>query len=152
MYGVASLFGLVFIFNAIYIYLAVSTHRGEIEGNAYEAGLAYQQVIDAEQRARELNWEVAVSVEKQQDVAEKLIKVRLLDEEGKAVANRKLRLRLFVPAEKNFDVELLPKESREGEAGVYSALALLPAQGLLLTEIRDETRSDALLWKRRVYY
>ena len=56
-------FGVIFVANFIYIWLALSTFTGEHTQNAYDKGLAYNSTLEAAETQYALPWQPKVSVE-----------------------------------------------------------------------------------------
>ena len=56
-------FGVIFVANIIYIYLALSTFTGEHTVNAYDKGLAYNSTLAAAEEQKALPWSALLSAE-----------------------------------------------------------------------------------------
>jgi len=49
-------FGIIALVNAVMVTLAIRTHSGLITDHPYEKGLAYDQVVEADNKQEELGW------------------------------------------------------------------------------------------------
>lgn len=54
-------FGIIIVVNAIMMTLAIRTHSGVVTDHAYEKGLAYNKVVEAEQKQQELQWNAEIN-------------------------------------------------------------------------------------------
>ena len=49
-------FGFIAAVNAVMVTLAIRTHSGVVTDHAYEKGITYNQVVEAEEKQKELGW------------------------------------------------------------------------------------------------
>lgn len=45
LFSILSAFGVVFAVNGFFVYKAISTHQGEVIEDAYQKGLAYDEIV-----------------------------------------------------------------------------------------------------------
>ncbi|HEU0072242.1 MAG TPA: FixH family protein [Alphaproteobacteria bacterium] len=96
-------FALVATVNAIFIVMALRSHPGVADDNAYVDGLAYNQTLAAAESQRALGWQVTLTAG---DGPAGEIKLRALDKAGAPVAAAAVRLSLRHPGRKDADREM----------------------------------------------
>ena len=129
-------FGVVFAVNGTFIYLALATHPGDDQKDAYVAGLEYNKEI-AEMRAQQkLGWRATLSV-KPDGPAGEFIELAFVDVAGNPVRGLKLEAELRSPVTASLDH---PIKFKGAEPGVFRAsVAEAPqAQWDLVVEARSD--------------
>ncbi len=113
-----SFFGLIFVVNGIFAYMALSTHTGLVTKNAYEKGLAYNEVLQKVKNQPKLKEEAVYD--------SGVLRWFLADENNTFLENAMVSARIIRPVQGgyDFDVTLEYKGS-----GVYEAKLDLPLQG-----------------------
>ncbi len=112
-------FGVIVVVNSIFLYMALKTQPGVVTKNAYEKGLAYNDLI---QKARsQPNIKQYVSYENG------VIKWELASEDGVAITNADIDVKIIRPVQKGYDFDI--KLKHDGN-GVYKADISLPLKGL----------------------
>lgn len=64
----ASFFGFIAMVNAVMVTLAVRSHSGTVTEHPYEKGLAYNQVVEAEEKQRKLGWDGRITLQSNNDI------------------------------------------------------------------------------------
>lgn len=57
----AAFFGFIAVVNAVMMTLAIRTHSGVVTDHAYEKGLAYNKVVEAEKQQEQLGWQCKIT-------------------------------------------------------------------------------------------
>ena len=93
--------GLVFAVNAGMVAAAISTYSGLAHDNAFGRGLAYNRVLEAQERQDGLGWRVDVELgAAAAGDGGRLVRVRLADAGGAALADGHVSLELHRPVER----------------------------------------------------
>lgn len=95
-------FGFIAAVNAVMVTLALRTHSGTVTDHAYEKGLAYNRVIEANEKQETLGWEGKI------DYRDGMLHFALSDKEGHALPPEKATATLTRPTQQgmDFSVEL----------------------------------------------
>lgn len=143
-------FVLLFSINIIFLYLALNSHRGLIEKNPYEKGLAYQVQIDASERALKSGIQVEFSAGPANEKGIRKTEVRVLSSDTSPLQGVEVSLEAKRPSVAGYDVstKLLEKETTPG---TYEADLILPYSGLWLVSLRVEQEGVTYLWRRKEY-
>ncbi len=115
------LFFAVFIFlDAIFVYLAVSTHTGVVTDKAYEKGLAYDTLLKDSRLQKESGVQHEVSYQAP------MLLLTLKDKDGNPIEAAKVTAKMIRPVQAGYDFELIltPVDS-----GVYAAELQAPLPG-----------------------
>ncbi len=116
-------FGVVFIVNAVFVYLATASHSGVVTEHAYNKGLDYNATILAAHHQQELGWQGAVAYEGG------MLQYRLKDVAGKALHAAAVEAFITRPLQSGQDFSLTLAED-EGEPGLYEAAVQFPMKGV----------------------
>lgn len=98
-YLIVAFFVVIFLVNLVFLYFAQTTHTGVIRDQAYEHGLAYNDVVAAAKKSDELAWGVMITPQ-----ADKLA-VRLTDAEGAPITTANVVIRFRRPTVSGYDFE-----------------------------------------------
>lgn len=128
-------FGVVAGVNAVMIYVAVTTFRGEETSHAYERGLAYNLDIAVAREQSARDWKVEASILRRSRT-ESLVSVVLRDASGGSISGMRVSAAIRAPVDRTKDVSV---ELAETEPGRYEAPAVIEAgwRDLLLSAERD---------------
>ena len=126
--ALVAFFGVIFTVNGIMTYIALSTFSGIETQNAYQTGRDYNERIEAAAQQQALGWQVTFAEDfaARGDGAEARVTVRVVDADGAALSGLGGELTFWRPVVRGKDV-VVPLA--EQDAGVYSAVAALPARG-----------------------
>ncbi len=140
-------FGVIFGVNAVMIYAALTTFRGEDTSRAYERGLAYNLDIALAREQGALDWKVEASILRRSR-SESLFSVVLHDASGAPLSGLKVSATIRAPVDGKKDVSI---QLAETEPGRYEAPAVVEAgwRDLLLSAERDGR--EAFRSKSRVH-
>lgn len=109
-------FLVVLAVNGVMVMLAVRTHTGTVTDHPYEKGIAYNQVVQAENSQEKLGWKAQMILDGE------TLNVVLKDARGNTLSPNSLTVRFVRPTQDGMDFEVTP---RNGKAQVR-----LPARGL----------------------
>jgi nitrogen fixation protein FixH len=98
-------FGVVFVANAIFIYLALGSFPGVVVESSYEAGQAYNEEIAAAKAQAELNWQVSSEFVRTSDQDGKLV-VTAKDAQGTPLYGVALHALMRNPVHDDTDVKI----------------------------------------------
>jgi nitrogen fixation protein FixH len=93
-------FGFVASVNAVMMTLAIRTHSGVVTDHPYEKGLAYNQVVEAEKKQKELGW---VGEIRYNDSALTFI---LKDKNGAVITPAQITATITRPAQQGMDFKV----------------------------------------------
>ena len=121
-------FGVIFTVNGIMAYIALSTFSGIETQNAYQTGRDYNDRLAAAAAQQALGWQVSFAEDfaPSGEGAQASVTVRVVDADGAAVTGLGGELTFWRPVVRGKDVIV---QLEEQGAGVYSAIADLPARG-----------------------
>lgn len=128
-------FGVVGGVNALMIYYALSTFRGEVSDHPYEAGLAYNSQISAAEAQAGRQWQVDLHFETRP--GSRSVRASFLDKNGVALAGLRVHGLYASPTDLYRDEAF---DLQEAEPGVYVGGAVLAAGAW---EFRIEARQGA---------
>lgn len=134
-------FAVFMILDAIFVYLAVSTHTGVVTDKAYEKGLAYDSVLEKAAAQKEAGVAFDVSYH------DHLFKTSVTDGEGKPIEGASVKV-LFIRAVQaghDFTAALTPSGP-----GVYSAEVKPPFPGAWTVKVEVQWNDQTYLTTRRV--
>jgi len=128
--AMAVFFGIIFLSNAVMIYLAVSTFPGNVSDTAYQDGRDYNQLLEAASQQQALGWQTEASLEKlpaQNAERRALVRLHYTNREGEPLTGLQVSGALMRPSQQGTDVtlDLVPQGS-----GVYAVQISLPYDGL----------------------
>ncbi|MBF0622218.1 MAG: FixH family protein [Magnetococcales bacterium] len=110
-------FVVVFIANFALVYLAQSSWTGLTTENHYEKGLAYNDVIAAQQAQNAMEWHVDLVVKPLEANRDERLVIRILDRQDMPVTGVEVDGVLFRPVPSGYDK---PLKLVEQDAGVYA--------------------------------
>ncbi|MFM2041734.1 MAG: putative nitrogen fixation protein fixH [Pseudomonadota bacterium] len=118
--------GIVLAVNAVMVTVAVKTFTGLTVEKPYERGIAYNRVLDAQQRQDALGWQVAADMDVAADGLTGRLLLTVRDAGGGAVDALAVEARLVRPVEVIDDVPLFFTPAGDGR---YVATVTLPRPG-----------------------
>lgn len=135
-------FAVIFVLDGIFVWIAIDTHTGVINENAYETGLAYNDVLARAERDESLGWNADISVE-----GGNTLNVALTDADKAGLAGAAVVAKLVRPTQggHDFTVALF-----EGGTGVYTGRADFPMAGQWDVHLRAVRGEDAYHTVKRV--
>lgn len=113
-------FAIVFAVNGVFVYQAVHTNTGLVTEEAYEKGIAYNDVLAHAKAQHALGWKDKISYENGQ------LQVTLRDAKDLPLENAKVMAYISRPTQDGMD-QTHPLAAQGG--GVYAAPISLPALG-----------------------
>jgi nitrogen fixation protein FixH len=140
-------FGVVGTANFVMVRYALVTFRGEDQDNPYEAGLAFNQEIDAAEAQAARHWQVDGTIRRREDGRAEL-DLSVLDTNGAPIPGLAISGRLAGLADKNLDRALTFEETRLGAfvgtvdapAGPWDLYIELAREGERLYRSRNRIR------------
>jgi len=113
-----------FVFLAIadgfFVYLAASTHTGVVKEHAYEKGLNYNQVVQAQKTQEQLGWKPTLSLMSNK------VRIEVLDKNNLKLDRAKVSIHFKRPTQSGYDFSMkLP----EVAAATYEANITFPLLG-----------------------
>ncbi len=116
-------FGVIFLVNGIFAYLAIATFSGGDTSDPYRKGLRYNDTLAADERQAERGWQTDVAY----DGTAGQLRVSLVDKAAEPLSGLQVAVRLSRPATSKDDLHLRLKEVSHG---VYAAdVGLAPGCG-----------------------
>lgn len=114
---VLTFFGIIIAVNATMSVLAVETLSGTEVDNPYNAGLAYQNEIEAAQRQDDRHWQVSAATKR--DAAGNVnVSIVARDAQGVAIKGLQVNVQLQRPVDKRFDRDAALVEQAPGSYAV----------------------------------
>lgn len=113
LFGFVAFFVLIFMANAALVYLALNSWTGLETEQAYARGVAYNRVLDADARQRELGWQSRVTVAVLPD-GRVQVDVGLFDKRGVALRDLTVNARFIRPTHQGSDFSLPLRSVGEG--------------------------------------
>jgi nitrogen fixation protein FixH len=123
-----SFFGVIFVVNGIFVYMATTTWTGISTEKAYEKGLRYNETLEAVQNQSRLGWKSTVAFAKPYDN----LVVRFETQNGAPVSGLRITGMAVRPTHEGYDQALTFTEAQPGD---YAATVRLPLQGVWRIEL-----------------
>jgi len=143
-------FGVIFAANALLIYYALNSWTGLETEQAYDKGLAHNEVLKSAEAQSRLGWTVDVAFEvvnEKGDGREGLLSVRVADKQSAPVDRLAGRAILWRPTHEGSD----QREPLKGVGdGTYEASILLPAAGQWDVRLELIGASEPYRLRRRI--
>ncbi len=98
-------FGFIAAVNAVMITLAVRTYSGAVTEHPYEKGLAYNQVVEAEQKQEALGWKGSI------DYKNSVLRFTLLDKNNHPIHAQKVSATIVRPTRQGMDFSVDLKDA-----------------------------------------
>ena len=114
-----SFFALIVVVNGIFAYKAVTTLPGVVTKNAYEKGLAYNDMLEKARSQPKISQQVSYD--------DGALRWELIDKQGAFIINAVVDARIIRPIKDGNDFDIGLKHMGEG---VYEAEISLPFKGL----------------------
>ncbi|MBT8002641.1 MAG: FixH family protein [Rhodospirillales bacterium] len=115
-------FGVIFVVNGIFVYMATTTWTGLSTENAYKKGIRYNDTLDAARAQDQLGWQSKVAVGKGSDNLIAQFKAK----DGAPVTGLKIIGTAVRPTHEGYDKKLIFVET---QSGTYVANGRLPLKG-----------------------
>ena len=93
-------FGMIAAVNAAMVTLAIRTHTGIVTEHPYEKGLAYNEVVQAEEKQQALGWKGTISYENG------MLTFSLFDRAGKRIVPQQVNASISRPTQAGMDFSL----------------------------------------------
>jgi len=119
------MFAVVILVNLTFVYFALDSWTGLTTDNAYQEGLAYNQVLAARDAQRDLGWQGDITLGAAEG-GQDSITLALKDKAGEPLSGLELTGNLRRPTREGIDQSLV---WREEAPGAYNALVALPQRG-----------------------
>jgi nitrogen fixation protein FixH len=125
-------FGFIAAVNAVMVTLAIRTHSGVVTEHPYEKGLAYNQVVDAENKQEALGWKGVI------DYKNSVLNFKLLNKNNQPLALEKTTATITRPTQQGMDFMVELK-------GAKTSIDF-PAKGLW--EVRVDAMHDGVHYQQ----
>jgi len=120
LYAILIFFGVIFLADGYFMYLAISTHSGVDTANSYRSGLKYNERIAQEQAQKAQGWATDIKLSTANDRLTFTVK----DHSGFAVPGLNVSALLSRPTTGAYDRRLILAELEPGQYNsIFSALA-----------------------------
>jgi nitrogen fixation protein FixH len=133
--GAVAFFGVIFLVNGIFLYSALSTYTGVVSKQPYRKGLAYNEMIAADEKQKQLGWQEAVTL----DGAAGRLVVTFKDRDGAPVTGLAISGVVGRPSTDQLDADVTLKETQSGH---YEALVGPHAEGVWLVQLKADLSRD----------
>ena len=147
LWGLIGFFGVMFIVNAIFVYLALATFSGGDTSDPYRKGLHYNDTLKAQERQTERGWQTEVEY----DDKTRQLRLSFLDKTAAPITGLRIDAKLSRPATDREDRQI---DLAEVSQGVYAATVDL-APGLWVISVSSrkggERSGSAYRLKRRLF-
>ncbi len=120
-------FGLIFVVNGIFAYMAIHTQTGVVTEHAYEKGLDYNALLDQAKNQPKLREKVTY--------APPVLRWKILSESGRFIDKATVRAKLVRPVQEGHDFDITL--SYKGR-GIYEAPLKLPFKGLWVAKLESQ--------------
>ncbi len=132
-------FAVIFLVNGIFIYLALTTHTGVVSDEAYNDGLAYNQILERAAIAKKLAL--------QDDVIfnDGLLSWTLKTESGKPITTATAKARFIRAVQDGYDFDVTLHNNGKG---VYSAPVKAPLRGAWTVKLDATLDAE---WDNQLY-
>jgi len=102
-------FVVLFSFDGIFVYLAVSSHRGVVEDNSYQRGLNYNDTVAASEAQAALGWHSDLVF-----TADDTLELQMADADGNPLRAARVTARFFRPTQAGSDFTITLDEAAGG--------------------------------------
>ncbi|MBF0272701.1 MAG: FixH family protein [Magnetococcales bacterium] len=140
-------FVVVVVVNLIFIRLSMTTWSGVVTEGAYDKGVAYNQVLKAQQAQDALGWRVTLDESALLAGQEGALRLSILDRQGQPVAGARVEGDLMRPGQKGLDRAF---SMTEPHPGVYEARLHMPLPGLWDLKLRIDGAGGEYRLARRI--
>lgn len=120
-------FVVVVVVNVVFIRLSMTSWTGLVTEGAYDKGLAYNRVLQAQQAQNALGWQVTLDDAELVSGQEGVLRLRVLDRQGVPVAGARAEGKLSRPVQQGMDQAFVFSEQ---EPGRYATRLRLPLPGV----------------------
>jgi nitrogen fixation protein FixH len=117
-----SFFGIIFVVNGIFVYMAMTTWTGLSTENAYKKGIKYNETLEAARRQDSLGWQSKIMFAKNSNS----LVVQFKSRGGAPVAGLNIVGTAVRPTHEGYDQEMTFVESGRG---AYTARVRFPLNG-----------------------
>lgn len=138
-YYFVAFFLFLFAADGFMAYLAVSTHTGVVEKDAYQRGVDYNLTIQEKTRQKQSGWSSVIGFSEEGDLV-----FTLKDRDGAGIAGAKVTAEMVRPATAGADFTQALAE--KGAPGVYETLLTFPERGYW--EIRIFAEKDGVTYRK----
>lgn len=145
LYAILAFFGVIFLADGYFMYLAISTHTGVDKANSYRSGLKYNERIAQEQAQKALGWTTDLKLSSGFDRLTLTVK----DRSGFAVPGLKVTALLSRPATIAYDRRVIMGEFDPGQ---YNSIFAELAPGSWIVNIeasRLKNGKDVVVYRLR---
>lgn len=139
-------FAVVLAANGIMVFYALDSWTGVDRANAYKAGLAFNETIEAARQQEALGWDVDMSVTQPAD-GRATVLVSMTDDDGTPMNRADVRARFFRPTHGGADFETALGWIGDGR---YEAQVELPLRGQWDVHVVAESRGEQWRQSKRV--
>ncbi|MBF0186839.1 MAG: FixH family protein [Magnetococcales bacterium] len=146
-WAIVAFFVVVFLANAVFVYLSQATWNGLVTDKHYEKGLAFNQVLDAQRRQDALGWQARWIPEPLNAGQPSTLLYRLNDLDGTPISGAEVSVLFFRPVKEGDDFTVTLREERPGH---YTGEATPPLPGVWDLSITTQRGEDKHVIVRRV--
>lgn len=130
-------FAVIFAVNFFYIYISQKTWRGLATDDAYQKGLHYNQILEAEKKQKELGWKMTISY---RNLGENkgVLEIDLKDKNSQKISDAEIEVNFKRPTQEGKDFS----QKLKFRDGVFKADISFPLKGQWDFEIRAVRGED----------
>lgn len=144
----AGFFAVIFAVNIFFAFVALDTWSGFESKDAYSAGLAFNDTLDARQQQRSRGWEGAVRAVSNPDGSYELL-AEFKDKNGEPLSSLAVVADVIRPTHAGYDLRL---EMSPVGNGIYTAALQLPLDGIWDVHLNAEgAAAEEFYGKTRIY-
>ena len=130
-------FAVIFAVNFFYIYISQKTWRGLATDDAYQKGLHYNQILEAEKKQKELGWKMAIYY---RNLGENkgVLEIDLKDKNSQKISDAEIEVNFKRPTQEGKDFS----QKLKFRDGFFKADIFFPLKGQWDFEIRAVRGED----------
>ncbi len=130
-------FAVIFAVNFFYIYISQKTWRGLANDDAYQKGLHYNQILEAEKKQKELGWKMAIYY---RNLGENkgVLEIDLKDKNSQKISDAEIEVNFKRPTQEGKDFS----QKLKFRDGFFKADIFFPLKGQWDFEIRAVRGED----------
>ncbi|GAB0056653.1 hypothetical protein SIID45300_00961 [Candidatus Magnetaquicoccaceae bacterium FCR-1] len=140
-------FTVVFVVNAIFVRLSLDSWTGVVTDKAYDKGLAYNQVLKAQQEQDAMGWRVTLDDGALKVGSEAPLLLTVLDRQGSPLVGANVEGTLVRPVQQGYDRDFVMKEIAPGR---YKTGLMVPLSGVWELRVRVSGTGGEYRLARRI--
>ncbi|MBF0417812.1 MAG: FixH family protein [Magnetococcales bacterium] len=140
-------FVVVFVVNAIFVRLSLTSWSGVVTEKAYDKGLAYNQVLKAQQTQDAMGWRVTLEDGTLRAGTLGTLHLTVEDQQGTPIRGARVAGTLVRPVQQGYDQEFDMKESSPGR---YEVGLSVPMSGIWELKVHVDAAGGEYRLARRI--